>query len=82
MGDDRPAPQPRPAGIMVAVHAGKPEDEELAIGLLRDRNARMIERAEGTWREGKWFDFDPVRAPDIVESHVTGRAGDTAGRGP
>jgi hypothetical protein len=75
MGDDRPAPEPRPAGVMVAVHAGQAEGEELAIGLLRDRGARMIERAEGTWRDGKWFDFDPVRAPDVIESHVAGGTG-------
>jgi hypothetical protein len=57
---------------VVAVHAGQAEEEELAIGLLRDHGARMIERAEGTWRDGKWSDFDPVRMPHVVESHVAG----------
>ncbi|MGE5171229.1 MAG: hypothetical protein ACM3JC_12775 [Rudaea sp.] len=79
MGDERPAPEPRPAGVMVAVHAGKAEEEDLAIDVLRDHGARMIERAEGTWRDGKWLDFDPVRAPDVVESHVAGGSGDVAG---
>ena len=74
MGDDRPAPEPRPAGIMVAVHAGQAEEEELAIDLLRDHGARMIERADGTWRDGKWSDFDPVGTPEVVESRV-GSAG-------
>ena len=30
----------------------------------------MIERADGSWRNGKWADFDPVRPPDIIESNV------------
>src|SRR6185312_7900737 len=59
MGEDAPAPELRPAGIMVAVHTDSPEDEELAIDLLRDRGAQTIERAEGAWRNGKWVDFDP-----------------------
>ena len=59
---------------MVAVNADSPEDEEIAIDLLRDRGAQMIERAEGAWRDGKWVDFDPVRPPDIIESRES--AGD------
>lgn len=66
MGDDTPVPEPRPAGVMVAVNTGSPEDEEIAIDLLRDRGATMIERAEGSWRNGKWADFDPVRSPEII----------------
>jgi hypothetical protein len=70
MGDDEPAPELRPAGVMVAVNAESAEDEEIAIDLLRDRGAQMIERAEGSWHDGKWVDFDPVRPPDIIESRV------------
>ena len=70
MGDDRPAPMPRPAGVMVAVNAGTPEDCEVAIDVLRERGAKMIERAQGEWRGGKWADFDPVRVPDVVEQHM------------
>ena len=73
MGDDTPAPTPRPAGVMVAVNAGTPEDCEVAIDVLRERGAKMIERANGEWRGGKWADFDPVRLPDIVEQHVAGQ---------
>lgn len=72
MGDDAPARTPRPAGVMVAVNAGTAEDCEVAIDVLRDRGAKMIERAQGEWRGGKWADFDPVRLPDIVEQHVAG----------
>jgi hypothetical protein len=76
MGDDRPAPLTRPAGVMVAVNAEASEDEECAIDLLRGHRARMIERADGLWRDGKWADFDPVRPPDVVESRVAGSAAD------
>jgi len=72
MGSDRQAPQPRPAGVMVAVNTAEPESEALAVELLREQGARMIERADGTWRDGRWADFDPVTAPDIIESHVAG----------
>lgn len=70
MGDERPAPQTRPAGVMVAVNTDATHDETVAVGMLRDNDARMIERAEGSWRDGKWADFDPVRPPDVVESRV------------
>jgi hypothetical protein len=53
---------------MVAVNTDSPEDDEVAIGLLRAGGARMIERAQGTWRNGKWVDFDPVSTPNIVET--------------
>ena len=59
--------EPRPAGVMVAVNADSGEHEEVAIDLLRVGGARIIERAQGSWREGKWVDFDPVRDPDIIE---------------
>ena len=75
MGDeDTPAPTPRPAGVMVAVNAGTPEDCEVAIDVLRERGAKMIERAQGEWRGGKWADFDPVRVPDIVEQRLPAEA--------
>lgn len=80
MGDDRPAPATRPAGVMVAVNADATEDEECAIDVLRGHCPRMIERADGSWRNGKWADFDPVRPPDVVESQVAGSAPDESTR--
>jgi hypothetical protein len=74
MGGDRHAPPPRPAGVMVAVNAAIPESEALAVDLLRDQGARMIERADGTWHDGRWTDFDPVARPDVIEAHVAGTA--------
>ena len=70
MGDDEPAPELRPAGVMVAVNTDSDEDQDTAISLLRNRGAQMIERADGSWHNGKWVDFDPVRPPDIIESNV------------
>jgi hypothetical protein len=69
MGKGQPAAEARPAGVMVAVNT-ETQNDDVAIGVLRASAARMIERAEGAWRDGKWVDFDPVRAPDIVESRV------------
>jgi len=54
----------------VAVIAEMSEDEELAIDVLRSGGALMIERADGAWRNGKWADFDPVRAPEVIESRM------------
>ena len=51
---------------MVAVNTDSDEDQDTAIRLLRDRGAQMIERADGSWHNGKWVDFDPVRPPDII----------------
>ena len=80
MGDDTPAPAPapRPAGVMVAVNTDGAEDEEVAVDLLRDHGARMIERAEGAWRNGKWADFDPVSAPEVLERRDGVSAGEPA----
>lgn len=74
MGENRPSPQPRPAGVMVAVNAELSERKTRAVQVLREHGARMIERADGTWRDGKWADFDAVGAPEVIESHVAGSA--------
>ena len=72
--EDRPVQEPRPAGVMVAVNADAREDRERAIAVLHEHGARMIERADGAWRNGKWVDFDPVRPPEVLESQLAGRA--------
>jgi hypothetical protein len=67
-GEPRTAePITRPAGVMLAVNTEFGEDEEVAVGLMRQAGARMIERAEGAWRDGRWADFDPVRPPQVLE---------------
>ena len=70
MGGDKPeardAAPPRPAGVLVAVRAADAEREALATRVLREHGARDVERAQGTWRDGQWADFDPVRRPELV----------------
>ena len=48
-----------PAGRMIAVLVARPEQEPRAIDVLRRCGARHLWRAEGTWRNGSWLDFDP-----------------------
>lgn len=79
MGDHRPAPETRPAGVMVAVNTEFSEDEEIAVDLMRDHGARMIERADGMWRNGRWTDFDPVRPPDVIGGSEHSGAADVTG---
>jgi hypothetical protein len=49
-------------GRMIAVNVDRPETERRAIDILHRHHAKEVGRAEGTWREGSWKDFDP-RAP-------------------
>jgi hypothetical protein len=55
-------PAESPAGRMIAVLAQPAEADKRAIDILRSNGARRVFRAEGTWRNGSWLDFDP-RAP-------------------
>src|SRR5438270_7122048 len=45
-------PVTRPAGVMLAVNTEFGEDEEIAIDLMREKGARMVERADGSWING------------------------------
>jgi hypothetical protein len=66
--DDADEPPPRPAGVLVAVRAATPQQESLAAGILRSRGGRDVERAQGTWSNGQWADFDPVRRPELIDA--------------
>jgi hypothetical protein len=70
MGDDKPAAPVRPAGWLIAVHANFDQDEGAAIEIMRHAGAKLIERAEGEWRDGRWADFDPVEPPTIIEQRA------------
>src|SRR5215471_5529185 len=59
---------PRPAGVMVTVYAPDEDKRSIAIDVLRSAGAHDIEHANGEWRDGKWIDFDPLKAPDLVGS--------------
>jgi len=67
---DAPTTEVRHAGAMVAVNV---EDEAAALratDILREEGARQIERAEGTWQDGRWADFDPRATPNLVDSAI------------
>jgi hypothetical protein len=58
------APAPvRPPGVMVAVRVTDAFDEAVILEAMRQVGARFVERATGTWTNGRWADFDPVTPP-------------------
>lgn len=71
---DRPAPpalERRPAGTIVAVKVDGGRSDQQVIERFRDREAMVIETAEGEWRDGGWADFDPVARPRVLHvDHV------------
>jgi hypothetical protein len=70
MGDDEgkkedavSPPEPRKAGVLVAVRA---EDDSAALNareIFKQSGASDVEIARGTWQNGEWVDFDPTAAP-------------------
>ncbi len=58
----------RHAGMMVAVNLGAAGNERDVIAALRETGGIDIERAEGTWADGDWSDFDPTRPPHLIAS--------------
>jgi hypothetical protein len=72
--DDTPRsvePATRPGGVMLAVHDPDDYDRSRVIALMREGGARMIEEAHGRWADGRWLDFDPVSAPNVIEQRST-----------
>ncbi len=57
----------RAAGMMVAVRAPEFARRVAAVNALRATGARDIERADGTWHDGQWVDFDPLKPPLLVD---------------
>jgi hypothetical protein len=66
--EHQPKPEDvRPAEALVAVNAdaaGVAADE--IVRILEQCGAWQVERAEGTWRDGEWTDFNPVSTPHLV----------------
>lgn len=54
-------------GPMVAIHAGTPGSDGTAIVILERCGAQQISRAQGTWKEGEWIDFDPRAPIDLIK---------------
>jgi hypothetical protein len=64
MGEhDKAEAPPRPAGVMVMVHAPTWASRAVALNAFERNGARSIEEADGQWREGTWADFNPVSTP-------------------
>lgn len=57
----------RPAETLVAVNADMAGiDADRIVRLFEECGAWQIERAEGTWAEGEWADFNPVAPPNLI----------------
>jgi hypothetical protein len=57
----------RPAENLVAVNVGNGGlPAERVIEIFEQCGAEQVERAEGTWANGEWADFDPVTPPQLV----------------
>ena len=57
----------RPAGDLVAVNASSSDVAlETIARVLEESGAEPVERAEGTWADGEWADFDPVQPPQRI----------------
>ena len=70
----------RPAETLLAVNieaAGCPEDE--VIRILEECGAQQVERADGTWVDGEWADFDPTTAPMVIAGPQRDEPRPTAG---
>ncbi|WP_112177806.1 hypothetical protein [Paraburkholderia unamae] len=61
-----PQPRERESGVLVAVHVN-PEVQSHAIEALRRSRGEDIEVASGHWQNGRWVDFDPTRAVNLVD---------------
>jgi hypothetical protein len=40
--------------------------EESLVRVLEECGAMIVERAEGTWSEDAWADFDPSTRPNVI----------------
>jgi len=58
----------RHAGMLVAVRATDAVGESAIIAALRSAGALDLERANGTWADGDWSDFDPTRPPQLIDA--------------
>jgi hypothetical protein len=58
-------PTARPGGVMVAINADH-FDQRIAADVMRACDAKLVEAADGQWRDGVWVDFDPVGPPTEV----------------
>ena len=57
----------RPAEALVCVNVGAGDiTEGEVIRILEECGAQQVERAEGTWTNGEWADFNAVTPPHLI----------------
>jgi hypothetical protein len=57
----------RPAENLVAVNAEESGvAEDVIVHTLEQCGAQLVERAQGTWTEDCWADFDPTSRPQLI----------------
>jgi hypothetical protein len=67
----------RRGGVIVAARAVEHAQRIAAVNVLRSAGAQDIERADGTWEGGRWTDFDPLKAPALIDpAEPASHAGD------
>jgi hypothetical protein len=45
-------------------------DAAHVVDTLRRLGAHDIERAEGTWRDGDWVDFNPLAPAQLIDADL------------
>lgn len=61
----------RRSGILVAARAPDYAKRVVAVNVLETMGAQDVERAQGTWEQGRWVDFNPrqpLRRVDLPPS--------------
>ena len=66
-------PMERPAGFIVAARTPEYARRVVAANILQSVGAKDVERADGTWRMGKWVDFDPLQSPKLIDAPASDR---------
>lgn len=72
MGETNQEVQPehedvRPAEALVAVNVSAGSvDEATIVRIFEECGAQQVEKAEGTWEDGEWADFNPVSRPNLI----------------
>ncbi len=55
------------SGVLIAIHVTVNNQAD-ATAVLRQANAKDIERAHGRWENGQWSNFDPLKTPVLPKN--------------
>ncbi len=64
---ERPSAKIHQSGVLLAIHVTVNNQAD-ATAVLRQANAKDIERAHGRWEGGQWRDFDPLKTPVLPKN--------------